>query len=73
MRTLRVYFVADANASEASDRLFSHRNCMLYRLGRVQKLSGLDLKQPEARLALQLRLLANDAKERSLHDEAEHP
>ena len=73
VRTLRVYFAAGANASEASDRLFLHRNSMLYRLSRVQKLTGLDLKQPEARLALHLGLLAIDAEERSFRDEAEHP
>lgn len=58
IRTLRVYFAAGANASEAADRLFLHRNSLLYRLERVQKLTGLDLKDPESRLALQLGLLA---------------
>ena len=58
IRTLRVYFAAGANASEAADRLFLHRNSLLYRLERAQKLTGLDLKDPEARLALQLGLLA---------------
>ena len=57
VRTLRVYFLAGANASEAADRLFLHRNSMLYRLTRVEKLTGLNLKDPRARLALQLGLL----------------
>ncbi len=73
VRTLRVYFAAGANASEAADRLFLHRNSMLYRLSRIQKVTGLDLKQPEARLALQLGLLTIHAEKRSFHDEAEHP
>ncbi|MDQ3925638.1 MAG: helix-turn-helix domain-containing protein [Actinomycetota bacterium] len=72
VRTLRVYFTASANASEAADRLFLHRNSMLYRLARIQNLTGLDLKVPEVRLALQLGLLAIDAEERSYDDEAEH-
>jgi purine catabolism regulator len=57
VRTLRVYFATGANASEAADRLFLHRNSLLYRLERIQKLTGLDLKDPGARLALQLGLL----------------
>ncbi len=58
IRTLRVYFVAGANTSEAADRLFLHRNSMLYRLTRIEALTGLDLKDYRARLALQLGLLA---------------
>src|SRR5215211_6400640 len=42
--TLKTYFAAGGNASEAADRLFLHRNSMLYRLERIQKLIGLDLK-----------------------------
>ncbi len=72
VRTLRAYFAAGANASEAADQMFLHRNSMLYRLARIQNLTGLDLKEPEVRLALQLGLLAIDAEERSYDDEAEH-
>lgn len=70
VKTLRVYFAAGANASEAADRLFLHRNSLLYRLERVRKLTGLDLKEPRARLALQLGLLAS---ERGETDETKHP
>ena len=44
VRTLRAYFAAGSNASEAADRMFLHRNSMLYRLARIQELTGLDLK-----------------------------
>lgn len=71
IRTLRVYFDSGANASEAADRMFLHRNSMAYRLGRIQELVGLDLKDPGARLALQLGLLAVSRGEDP--DEAEHP
>lgn len=73
VRTLQVYFATGANASEAADRLFLHRNSMLYRLARVEKLVGLDLKDPRARLALQLGLLFVSEKERRADDEVEHP
>jgi DNA-binding PucR family transcriptional regulator len=58
VRTLRVYFASNANTSEAADRLYLHRNSLPYRLTRVQDLTGLDLKDHRARLALQLGLLA---------------
>ena len=57
VRTLAVYFDAGENASEAAERLFLHRNSLLYRLERIQNLTGLDLKDPEVRLALRLGLL----------------
>jgi DNA-binding PucR family transcriptional regulator len=71
VRTLRAYFAAGANASEAADRMFLHRNSLLYRLQRIQKLTGLDLKDPGASLALQLGLLALEKGEEP--DEVEHP
>jgi DNA-binding PucR family transcriptional regulator len=70
VRTLRTYFAAGTNASEAADRLFLHRNSMLYRLERIQKLTGLDLKDDRVALALQLGLLANERGER---DATQHP
>jgi DNA-binding PucR family transcriptional regulator len=73
VKTLKVYFDTGANASEAADRLFLHRNSMLYRLSRVEKLTGLNLKDPRARLALQLGLLDIGARERSADDATEHP
>ena len=68
--TLKTYFSAGGNASEAADRLFLHRNSMLYRLERIQKLTGLDLRNDRVALALQLGLLAN---ERGARDATEYP
>ena len=70
VRTLRIYFAAGANASEAADRLFLHRNSMTYRLERIGKLTGLDFREPGVALALQLGLLSL---ERGEKDEDEHP
>jgi DNA-binding PucR family transcriptional regulator len=70
VRTLKTYFATGANASEAADRLFLHRNSMIYRLERIQKLTGLDLKDHRVALALQLGLLATEREER---DATEHP
>ena len=71
VRTLRVYFAAGANASEAADRLFLHRNSLLYRLERIGNLTGLDLKDHRVALALQLGLLAVEKGE--ARHEVEHP
>lgn len=70
VRTLRTYFAAGANASEAADRLYLHRNSMAYRLERIGQLTGLDLKDHHAALALQLGLLSIQGGDA---DEVEHP
>ena len=70
VRTLRVYFACGANASLAADRLFLHRNSMLYRLERIRELTGLDLRDNRVALALQLGLLAI---ERGEHHADERP
>lgn len=71
VRTLRTFFAANANASEAADRLYLHRNSLTYRLSRIQELTALDLKDHRARLALQLGLLTTT--KRSTRDEDERP
>ncbi|WP_119065657.1 PucR family transcriptional regulator [Rubrobacter indicoceani] len=70
-KTLRVYFESNANASEAAQRLYLHRNSLNYRLLRVQSITGLDLGDPKAKLALQLGLLR--ATERDRANEPQHP
>jgi DNA-binding PucR family transcriptional regulator len=46
---------------------------MLYRLARIEDLTGLDLKDPQARLALQLGLLFVDEQKRSADDTDKRP
>ena len=70
VRTLTVYFETGTNASKTSERLFLHRNSLLYRLERIQALTGLDLSVHESRLILQFGLLALS---RGGHDETKHP
>ncbi|MBA3792408.1 MAG: helix-turn-helix domain-containing protein [Rubrobacter sp.] len=60
VRTLRVYFACGSNASSAADRLFLHRNSMIYRLERIRELTGLELRDHRVALALQLGLLATE-------------
>ena len=59
LASLRAYFDAASDLSEAARILYVHRNTLRYRLGRIQELCGLDLADPVQRLVaeLQLRLL----------------
>jgi purine catabolism regulator len=70
LRTLRVFFACGANSSLAADRLFLHRNSLLYRMERIRDLTGLDPRDHRVALALQLGLLAVRRGER---DATEHP
>jgi purine catabolism regulator len=54
--TLAVFFAENANASQAAKSLHVHRNTLSYRLQRIAEITGLDLDDPEARLALQVAL-----------------
>ena len=57
--------------SEAAERLFLHRNSVPYRLDRIRGLTGLDWRDPQARLALKLGLMAMD-EEREKRGEDKH-
>ena len=71
LRTLRAFFHNNSNVSKTAERLYLHRNSMIYRLARIEELTGLDLRRNPDRLALQLGLLATEKGEEP--GEAEHP
>ncbi len=56
IQTITAYFDHHANVSQTAEGLFIHRNTLLYRLERIQELTGQNLNQAEARLALHLAL-----------------
>jgi sugar diacid utilization regulator len=56
VETLRAYLDAFGDIAEAADHLGIHHNTLRYRLQKLQQVPGLDLKNPEQRLALQLQL-----------------
>ena len=43
--TIQKFFDNSLNISETSRKLFIHRNTLVYRLDKIQKLTGLDLRQ----------------------------
>lgn len=54
VETLRVCLESNLNVSEAAEKLHVHRNTLLYRLRRVEEISGWNLENPDSRLALHL-------------------
>lgn len=54
--TLEAFLGQGCNAQAAADKLYVHVNTLKYRLGRVQRLAGIDLQNPETRFNLELAL-----------------
>ncbi len=44
MYTIQKFFENNLNVSETSRQLYVHRNTLVYRLDKVEKLTGLDLR-----------------------------
>ncbi|MFO7169847.1 MAG: helix-turn-helix domain-containing protein [Chloroflexota bacterium] len=59
IKTLEAFFDNLGNLAQTAVALHVHRNTLLYRLERVKQISGLDLEDPEDRLALWLALKAH--------------
>jgi len=55
-QTLDAYFDHHGNISQTAESLFIHRNTLLYRLERIQELTGHDMSQANMRLAMHLAL-----------------
>ncbi|HZU07044.1 MAG TPA: helix-turn-helix domain-containing protein [Chloroflexota bacterium] len=56
IRTLEGFFAHHGNHVRAAEALHLHRNTLLYRLARIEAISGLNLDDPEVRLAVQVAL-----------------
>jgi PucR family transcriptional regulator, purine catabolism regulatory protein len=54
--TLDAFFVSNGNLSKTAEALFVHRNTLMYRLKRIEELTGSSLDDPETRFDLQLAL-----------------
>jgi PucR family transcriptional regulator, purine catabolism regulatory protein len=64
--TLEAFFQCHGNHSQTATMLSVHRNTLFYRMNRITEITGLDLNQPDVRLAVHLalkihRLLTVDA------------
>ena len=56
VKTIEEYFKHHGNVSQTAEALFIHRNTLLYRIERIQDLTGHELSQSDMRLALHLAL-----------------
>jgi purine catabolism regulator len=56
LQTLKAYLATNGSPTDTADRLHLHRNTVLYRLGRIEDLLGIDLRDAEVRLGLYLAL-----------------
>ncbi len=57
VKTLEVFLRSHGSLNEVGRRLFLHRNTVRSRLRRISALTGADLSDPDARLALHLAIL----------------
>jgi DNA-binding PucR family transcriptional regulator len=57
VKTLAAYLKHGGNSTQTADALFLHRNSLRYRLARIRAITGIDLDDPDGRLALQVAVL----------------
>ncbi len=55
--TIQCFFENNLNVSETSRKLFVHRNTLVYRLEKVRKLTGLDLREFEHAITFKVALM----------------
>jgi len=56
LETLDAFCDRLGNLSQTAEKLFIHRNSLLYRMERIQQLAGIDMNNPDTRLAVHLAL-----------------
>jgi purine catabolism regulator len=54
--TLEAFFQCHGNHTQTAEMLSVHRNTLFYRMNRIAEITGLDLNQPDVRLAVHLSL-----------------
>lgn len=55
--TIQCFFENNLNVSETSRKLFVHRNTLVYRLDKIKKLTGLDLREFEHAITFKVALM----------------
>ena len=57
--TIQKFFKNNLNVSEASRKLFVHRNTLVYRLEKIKKITGLDLREFDHAIIFKIALMVN--------------
>lgn len=60
MDTISTFFNCDLNTTTASEKTYLHRNTLNYRIEKIKKLSGLNLKKFEHAVVFKNLLIIND-------------
>ena len=60
LTTINKFFENSLNVSETSRQLYIHRNTLVYRLDKLQKSTGLDIRTFEDALAFKLAMMVSD-------------
>ena len=55
--TINKFFENNLNVSETSRKLFVHRNTLVYRLEKIKKLTGLDLREFDHAIVFKVALM----------------
>ena len=57
--TIQCFFENNLNVSETSRKLFVHRNTLVYRLEKIKKITGLDLREFDHAIIFKIALMVN--------------
>jgi carbohydrate diacid regulator len=57
LMTVQAFFENNLNVSETSRKLFVHRNTLVYRLEKIRKITGLDLREFEHAVTFKVALM----------------
>ncbi len=57
LMTIQAFFENNLNVSETSRKLFVHRNTLVYRLDKIRKITGLDLREFEHAITFKVALM----------------
>ena len=57
LMTVQAFFENNLNVSETSRKLFVHRNTLVYRLEKIKKITGLDLREFEDAIVFKVALM----------------
>ena len=57
--TIQRFFENNLNVSETSRKLFVHRNTLVYRLEKIKKITGLDLREFDHAIKFKIALMVN--------------
>lgn len=63
LETIRVFFRNDLNVSTTARQLFIHRNTLMYRMEKIRKATGLDLRKFEDAVVFRMMMYSHGKKE----------